>query len=207
MRVLIADEHPVFRAGLTAVLDREEGFQIAAEVDLMADALQVVATKAIDVAIVDILLSGCGGITLTRRLRGCAPALAILGMSCVDEPVRIAELLRAGANGFVHKTEPVDDVVGAIRTTMAGARYIWPKVHDRVISLLDGKSKHPLERLTARERDVFNMLVDGHSNASAATELRIAARTVETHRHRVLKKLEAHSIADLVRLAARWGTL
>ncbi|MGE5185733.1 MAG: response regulator [Acidobacteriota bacterium] len=205
--MLVVDDHPLFRKGLCAVLAGEPDFEVVAQAGTMDEAMRAVGATPIDLAIVDIMLPNGDGIAITRRLREQGSEVSVLGLSVLDEPIRVAELLRAGAIGFVHKTQTVPEILDAIRSTLAGTRYLCPALREALEQLLSPETKLPLERLTAREREVFVLLVQGHNNDSAAKTLGIAARTVETHRQRIMKKLGAHSVAELVRLAAKWGTL
>jgi DNA-binding NarL/FixJ family response regulator len=202
-RVVIVDDHPLFRTGVAHVLGNEPGFEIVAYAGTAEEAVQVQAP--FDLAIVDILLPDGTGVAVTRALHD--RGTKVLGLSVLDEPVRVVELLRAGATGFALKTQPIAEMLEAVRATIAGERYLAPALRARLEQILESEAKLPLEQLTDREREVFGLLVRGQSNEEAARELGIAPRTVETHRQHVLKKLDAHSIADLVRLAARWGAL
>jgi DNA-binding NarL/FixJ family response regulator len=206
-RVMVVDDHPLFRTGLAAVLEREPDLKVVAQVGTLAHAVETVANTPIDLAIIDIMLPDHDGIRLTRRLRERDASARILGLSVLDEPIRIAEMMRAGAAGFVHKTQPIAEIVEAVRATLAGTTYICPALREPIAGLLNSEIKLPLEQLTAREREVFVLLVRGLTNERAGRQLSIAPRTVETHRQRIMKKLGAHSIAELVRLAARWGAL
>jgi DNA-binding NarL/FixJ family response regulator len=126
----------------------------------------------------------------------------------IDDPGLIADMLRAHACGFAIKTQSVADIVDAIRQVLGGLRYLPPGVsRDAIEAELAGTAVQPLERLTRREREVFELLIRGHSNDEVATRLFISRRTVETHRQRVMKKLSAHSIVQMQRLAARHGGL
>ena len=205
--VVFVDDHPVFREGLHAVLSADPSLRVVGQAATLDEAIEMMGQMAIDLAIVDILLAQGDGIQVTRKLRERCADAKVLGLSVLTEPTRVAELLRAGASGFALKTQPVPELLEAVHATLQGDRYVTPSLRGELAPLLDGQQKLPLERLTARERQVFRLLVSGHSNTTAATELGIAARTVETHRQRILKKLGAHSIAELVRLAARWGAL
>ena len=132
----------------------------------------------------------------------------MLGLSVIDETGIIADMLRAHACGFALKTQPIAEIVDAIRQVLGGLRYLPPGVsRDAVDAALGKQSMQPLERLTKREREVFELLIRGHSNDEIAVLLAIATRTVETHRQRIMNKLSAHSVSQMQRLAARHGGL
>ena len=127
----------------------------------------------------------------------------MLGLSAVDEPAVIADMLRAGARGFALKSQPMEEIVGALRQILDGARYLPPSIaHDAVDAELAETASRPLERMTLREREVFELVIRGLSNDEIATRLFISPRTAESHRHRIMKKLSGHSIPQLQRLAA-----
>jgi DNA-binding NarL/FixJ family response regulator len=130
----------------------------------------------------------------------------VLGLSVVDEPSIIAEMLRAGAVGFALKSSSPDQIIEAVRSTASGARVLPPALSTDAI---EGELQITPEasaldtHLTRREREIFELLIQGYSNTEIGTRLFIARRTVETHRHRITKKLDAHSVPELQRLAAR----
>ena len=200
--VLLVDDHPLFRLGVQTLLSREADLQVVGMAANVAEAEALAAELQPDVIVSDVVLPDASGIALARRLLSQRPT-RILGLSVLDEPIRIAEMMRAGAIGFALKIQTIEEIVEAIRDAAAGRRYLAPSIRDHVEQLTSNTL--PLERLTNREREVFGFLVKGESNAEIGVRLGIAVRTVDTHRQRVLKKLDAHSIADLVRLAARWG--
>lgn len=200
--VLLVDDHPLFRLGVQTLLSREADLQVVGMAANVAEAEALAAELQPDVIVSDVVLPDASGIALARRLLSQRPT-RILGLSVLDEPIRIAEMMRAGATGFALKIQTMEEIVEAIRDAAAGRRYLAPSIRDHVEQLTSNTL--PLERLTNREREVFGFLVKGESNAEIGERLGIAVRTVDTHRQRVLKKLDAHSIADLVRLAARWG--
>ncbi len=203
-RVLLVDDHPLFRLGIATLLEREHGFEVVGQASTADEALALYESVLPDLVLVDVLLGAGNGIDLVRELGKRRPA-RILGLSVLDEPVRVAEMLRAGALGFANKTQPFDEILAAIRSTLAGSLYISPTIRSDVERLAMGRDKLPLEQLTHREREVFELLTRGESNEKIGQRLEIRPRTVETHRQRVMKKLGAHSLAELVRLANRWG--
>ena len=132
----------------------------------------------------------------------------MLGLSVIDEPGLIADMFRAHACGFALKTQPVMEIVDAIRQVLGGIRYLAPSVsRDAVQAELESNAMRPLQRLTKREREVFELLIRGYSNEDIANRLFIARRTVETHRQHIMNKLSAHSIVQMQRVSARYGGL
>jgi DNA-binding NarL/FixJ family response regulator len=206
--VMIVDDHPLFRTGLAVALRAEEDLDVIAEASNASDALSILADIAIDVAVIDILMPTVSGISLAADIHERAPRCAVLGLSVIDDPGLIADMLRAQASGYALKTQPVAEIVQAIRAVLGGIRYLPPTVsRDAVNAQLAASATRPLERLTRREREIFELLIRGHSNDEIASRLFIARRTVETHRHRIMNKLSAHSIVQMQRLAARYGDL
>jgi len=207
-KVMIVDDHPLFRSGLVVALEKEADLEVVAEAGTAPAALELVRSLDVEVAIVDILMPGASGITLTTELYERKPACRVLGLSVIDEPGLIADMFRAHACGFALKTQPVAEIVDAIRQVLGGIRYLAPSVsRDAVQAELERDAMRPLQRLTKREREVFELLIRGYSNEDIATRLFIARRTVETHRQHIMNKLSAHSIVQMQRLAARYGGL
>lgn len=207
-RVLLVDDHPLFREGLAAALRRESRLEVVGEAGTASEAIELAKSLPIDVAVVDVLMPSVSGLSLTSELFELRPECRVLGLSVIDEPGIIADMLRAHACGFALKTQPIAEIVDAIGQVFAGLRYLPPRVsRDAVEAELAGTVARPLERLTKREREVFELLIRGFSNDEIAVQLYIARRTVETHRQRIMNKLSAHSIVQMQRLAARFGAL
>jgi DNA-binding NarL/FixJ family response regulator len=207
VRALVVDDHPLFRDGICRLLAREPTLDVLAAVGSAGEALEVARAQTIDLAIVDLVLPLTGGLGLTKRLKDVQPRCKILGLSVLDDPVRIAAMMRAGADGFAIKTQLGDEILDAVRAVLAETRYLAPAVDAaQVERLTDSSETTPLERLTNREREVYELLVEGNSNERIAGRLFIARRTVETHRQHIMKKLQVCSVAELVRLAYKLGT-
>ena len=207
-QTLLVDDHPLFRAGLAMTLAREPDLQVTAEASTAQEAIDVMRRSPIDIAVIDVLMPTTSGVSLAAQLRETRPSCKILALSVVDEPTMIATMLRAGAVGYALKTQAAGEITQAIRAVLAGARYLPPRVSkDAVLALVDGRDESSIQRLTRREREVFDLLIHGNTNDEIATKLFVSPRTVETHRHRIMRKLATHSILDLIRVAAQHGML
>jgi DNA-binding NarL/FixJ family response regulator len=206
IRVLLVDDHPLLREGVAALLRTVPDIEVVGEAGSLDEVQAQVARLQIDVALVDVLLSPVGGIEITRWLRESCRCCRVLGLSVVEEPCIIAEMLRAGAVGFALKTLSPDQIIEAVRATASGTRFLPPAISadaiDGELQITPGASALDTH-LTRREREIFELLIQGYNNTEIGTRLFIARRTVETHRHRITKKLNAHSVPELQRLAAR----
>lgn len=205
-RVAIVDDHPLFRQGLAVALSHEADIEIVCEAGNADQAIDFAKRMTFDAAVVDILMPTTSGISLTSELFELQPQCRVLGLSVIDEPALIADMLRAHACGFAVKTQPIVEIVDALRQVLGGMRYLPPSIsHDAIERDLAGARAQPFQRLTKREREVFELLIRGNSNDEIATKLFISRRTAETHRQRIMNKLSAHSIAEMQRLAAVHG--
>jgi len=206
--VALVDDHPLFRQGLMAALQREGDLDVIGEAGSAASALELARRFELDVAIVDILMPGRSGISLANELFELQPRCKILALSVIDDPGLIADMLRAHACGYALKTQPIGEIVEAIRQVLGGLRYLPPGISRAAIEgELARTAPDPLQQLTPREREVFELLIRGRTNDEIAMQLYISRRTAETHRQRISKKLSAHSIVQLQWIAARHGGL
>jgi DNA-binding NarL/FixJ family response regulator len=205
-QVAVVDDHPLFRQGLVVTLRGEADLEVVGEAGSAAEAVELAKRVALDVVVVDLLMPAMSGISLTSKLFEIQPRCRVLGLSVINEPGLIADMLRAHACGFALKTQPPAEIIDAIRQVLGGVCYLPPGVsRDAIDTELAGTGLHPFLRLTRREREVFELLIRGLSNDEVATRLSIARRTAETHRQRVINKLSAHSVAQMQRVAALHG--
>ena len=204
--VALVDDHPLFRQGLMAALQREGDLDVIGEAGSAESALELARRFELDIAIVDILMPGRSGISLASELFDLQPRCKILALSVIDDPGLIADMLRAHACGYALKTQPIGEIVEAIRQVLGGLRYLPPGIsRDAIEGELARTAPDPLQQLTPREREVFELLIRGRTNDEIAMQLYISRRTAETHRQRISKKLSAHSIAQMQRIAALHG--
>jgi two-component system response regulator NreC len=209
-RILLVDDHELFRAGLRAVLAEFADFEVVGEApDAHAAFIEDDRLRP-DLTLMDIRLPGTDGIAATRELCRRDQARKVAILSAMADPDVCVEALEAGACGFFLKMQPVDDAVVAIRRVMSGQIYLPPHlqlvVEEQRNRLRNGKHR-PFDVLSAREKEVFRLLVRGKTNQQVARELYISVKTVESHREHVLKKLGLHSVVELVRFAARENLL
>lgn len=205
-RVAIVDGDPVFRQRLAVALRREPDLDLVGEAGGAEQAIELAKRSVLDAAVVDILMPATSGISLTSELFALQPRCRVLGVSGIDDPGVIADMLRTHACGYAVKTQPVAEIVDALRQVLGGVRYLPPGVsRNDVDAALAGTGAHAFQRLTPREREVFDLLILGHSNDEVAARLVISRRTAEAHRQHIMNKLSAHSIAQMQQIAALHG--
>lgn len=214
--VALIDDHRLFREGLRSLLSTEPDLKVVAEASNAQEAYESVRATSPDVVVLDLMLPGVSGVLIARELLREDPQRKILALSMVNDEQYIAQALEAGVLGYASKEQATVEVVAAIRRVAQRLPYLAPGVSGAAIDDLrrrarSGREGHegeaPLATLTRREREIFDLTVQGLATADIARQLLISKRTVETHRARILRKLKAHSATDLVRLAARLGLL
>jgi DNA-binding NarL/FixJ family response regulator len=203
-RVALVDDHPLFREGLRTLLEREEDIVVVGEADSARQAYELAESKRPDVIVLDMSLPGVDGVSATRELTRRLPGGRVLILSMHDERYLVSRALAAGATGYASKSQPPETVLEAVRCVARGERYIGPEIDPVEVQPED---EGPIGPLSEREREVFHLLVRGFSNQRVAKELCISVKTVETHRTHIHHKLGVHSVAELLRFAARHGLL
>jgi DNA-binding NarL/FixJ family response regulator len=207
-RVLVADDHPLFREGLVGLINRQEDLACCGEADSGATTLQGLRELKPELVLLDLRLRHEDGIELIRTLKAECPQLRILVVSQCAEALYSERALRAGAHGYVMKEEAADEILTAIRCVQAGELFVSRKMAANVVrKYLEPKPRSPrtgVEVLSDRELQVFGMIGDGLSSRQVATHLNLSVKTVETHRENIKHKLGLRAAADLIREAARW---
>jgi DNA-binding NarL/FixJ family response regulator len=211
IRVLIADDQSMVRAGFRMLLADEEGIQVVAEARNGVEAVEKAARFHPTVILMDIRMPELDGLEATRRILAADSLARILILTTFDLDEYVYEALRAGASGFVLKDDPPEQLIAAVRTVAAGDALLSPAVTKRVIKSFTRLSRptppKELDDLTARERDVFRLIASGRSNAEIAKDLCISDTTVKTHVTHIFQKLNLRDRVQLVVLAYQTGFL
>jgi len=210
MRVMLVEDHAVFRTALRELfVTRDPSFEVVAEAATAQDAWRHAEEHRPDVTIMDLFLRGESGISATRELCRRHRGTRILILTAVDNPCFVREAFAAGARGYALKEQTADEIMSAVRVVAGGMRYLPQRFDPELMS--DPKSGAQADglfaQLSAREREIFDLVVAGHANQRIAAELFISIKTVETHRARINRKLGVHSGVELVRFAALHGRL
>src|SRR6266446_6067783 len=203
-RVLLADDHALIRQGLKALLERQ-GFQVVSEASDGQEALQSVQETQPDVAIIDISMPLLNGVDTARELKKSSPKTKIIMLTQHDEDEYVTESLRAGVRGYILKSQAGADLVHAIQEVCRGSVYLSPKISRAVVDAYLSKTYVSSDPLSGRERQVLQLVGEGMSTKDIAMHLGIIVKSAESHRERLMKKLDIHETASLVRYAIRRG--
>jgi DNA-binding NarL/FixJ family response regulator len=192
--------------GMRCVLAREDGILVVGSARNGREAVEQAQEHASDVVLMDHLMPELNGIEAASLIRQRVPAIAIVMVSTIADPHHVVRALRAGIAAYVPKQGNVRDVVQAIREVAAGRRYLHPDIADAVLNLLmRGETTDAVSTLSSRERQVLQLIVEGHTSSEIAARLSLSPRSVETYRGRMMGKLEVRDLAGLVRFAIRHG--
>ena len=210
IRILLADDHTLMRQGLRHILEGHPEFEVVAEASSGIEAVEAARRHKPDVAVVDIAMKELNGIEATAQILKDSPSTAVLILSMYSDERYVLRALKAGARGYLFKNSAGDELLQAIQDLQKGLAFFSPAVaalfRDGVARLKDGgEIRDRFELLTTRERQIYQLLAEGNSNKDIANRLNLSLHTVETHRWRIMEKLDLHSTADLVLSAVRRG--
>jgi DNA-binding NarL/FixJ family response regulator len=205
VRILLADDHTLVRAGVRRVLEAEPGMMVVGEVADGAAALEALGAGAVDVLVLDLTMPGVDGFEVLQRARAERPGLKVLVLTMHADAEYVARAVQDGADGYLLKDSAVQDLVAAIHAVRAGRAYYSPPVQRELSELLRAHAAppRPMDTLTEREREVLRLVVKGLSTKEIASQLDISTRTVETHRANLMRKLNIKSVALLTQFAIR----
>jgi DNA-binding NarL/FixJ family response regulator len=215
LRILIADDHEVARRGIRSLLESHPGWDVCAEAKDGRDAVELATSTKPDLVLLDIGMPNLNGLEAARQILATTPNVAILILTMHDSDNVIKEVLRAGARGFLLKSDAGRDLVAAVEALESQKTFFTPRVSQMVLDgFLNREKKHsdiednadPSDNpLTAREREVIQLLAEGRTSKEVAVTLNLSVKTAETHRTNLMRKLGLHSVADLTRYAVRNG--
>lgn len=207
-RILIVDDHPVTRDGLTMLINREADLVVSSQAETAAQALAAVVADPPDLVLGDIALPDKSGVELLKNIKAVTPELPVLIISMHEESLYAERSLRAGASGYIMKSEGGLKLMEAIRRVLAGEVYVSERVAARILRAMNGRAhtepRSPVEQLSDREFEVFRLIAQGLGTRAIAEQLHISSKTVEAHRANIKAKLGLNTATELIAYAAQW---
>ncbi len=208
IRILIVDDHPMMRAGLEAQISDQPDLEVCSQAEDIPDALAALKSSQPDLAIIDIALKTGHGLDLIKEIRARFPQVKMLVLSAYKESLYAERALRAGALGYLNKQETGEKLFEAIRTVLAGDRYLGPEMTQKLVSLAIGSTDpiktSPVETLSDRELEVFQLIGEGLTTSAIARHLHLSPHTIDTYREKLKQKLNVKTANELQREATSW---
>lgn len=205
--ILIVDDHPMVRDGLTMRISTQSDLKVCGEAATEEEALAQVQSHNPDLLIIDLSLKSGHGLEVIKQVKSHHPQVKMLVMSAFEESLYAERALRAGALGYLNKQESNEKVLEAIRTVLRGERFVSPEITQRLVQQALGnpvEKTSPIERLTDRELDIFRMIGQGLTTSAIASQLFISTHTIDTHRENIKRKLDVKNAGELTRTAVEW---
>ena len=210
-RILIVDDHKIFREGLISMLEKKPDIEIIGEAENGREAITLFQELLPDIVIMDIVMPDMNGVEATRHISDKTSKAKIIGLSMHEDGRFAAEMLKAGASGFLLKDCAFEELVDAINIVRAGGIYLSAKIKERMlddyVGFLSKDNPSLFSVLSAREQEVLKYLAEGKSTKEIASQLGVSAKTIEAHRQNIMAKLNIHNIADLIKYAIRTGLI
>jgi DNA-binding NarL/FixJ family response regulator len=207
IRVIVADDHIIFRQGLLKLLQSAEGITIAGEAGDGKEALAMIVKESPDIAVLDISMPGLSGIEISKELKARGYATKVVYLTMHNDVLTAQKALTSGGvSGYILKDDAFEDLLYAIKSVSSGGKFISPSISDKI---LQSSPLKVVEKniLTEREREILKLIASSLTNRKIADKLSISVKTVETHRARILQKLDFHTTAELVKYAIKTGLL
>ena len=209
IKVLLVDDHQITRQGLRSLIDDQGDMEVIGEAENGRTAVRLADKLKPDVIIMDVRMPDLNGMEATRQIVNQNNKAKVVALSMHSDTLFVAEMLKSGASGYLLKDCSFSELAGAIRVVAAGKTYLSPEVSGGVVDDYLRRLKHEdmasSKELTGREREVLQLIAEGHSTKQIALKLHVSAKTVETHRRQIMNKLDMHSIAELTKYAIRKG--
>lgn len=206
MRIVLADDHPMFREGLHALLERE-GFEVVGEASDGRDAVRLVRELNPDVVVLDLAMPNLNGVGAAREIHRRAPRTHTILLTMFEDDAYVLEALQAGIRGYVLKSQAAEDLVAAVREVLRGSVYLSPGISRTVVDAYLHRTDLPHDPLSDRERQVLQLVAEGNTTKEVARILGVSVKTAESHRSRIMQKLDIHDTVGLVRCAIRRGII
>lgn len=207
-KILIVDDHPMMRQGLVQLINNEPDLEVSGEAETAEQALSVIGQAAPDLLLADISLTGKSGLELIKDIQTLQPSLPVLVISMHDESVYAERVLRAGGRGYIMKQEGGKQIMQAIRHVLGGQIYVSAKMSGKILEIFSGRraqsASSPVEQLTDREFEVFQLIGQGKGTRQIAEQLHVSIKTVEVHRQHIKEKLKLTDAPSLARYAVQW---
>ena len=209
IKILLADDHKLLREGLRALIEEQRNMTVVAEAEDGRSAVRLAAKLSPDIIVMDISMPGLNGIDATRRIAAESPGIKVIALSMHADRNFVVEMFKAGAAGYLLKDCAFEELILAIRAVSSKRAYLSSKLSDTMIkdyvNLFPKKKLSAFSALTAREREVLQLLAEGKSTREVAAKLSVSTKTVETFRRLIMNKLDIHSVAELTKYAIRAG--
>ena len=209
IQVLLVDDHAIIREGLRSLLEKQPELEVIADTDDGRKAIELVRELLPNIVIMDITMPGLNGIEATRQITAEFPQVKVIALSIYSKRRFVADMLSAGATGYILKECLFDELVQAIKAVAAGGRYLSPRITDVVVSdyvkRLSASANSPFEALKAREREVLQLVAEGKSTKQIALDLHVSTKTIEANRRQIMEKLNIYNVAELTKYAVREG--
>ena len=208
-RVLLVDDHRMMREGLRSLLEQQEGIEVVGDTSDGRSAMKLVQKLRPQIVIMDVAMSDLNGVEATRQIVASVPGVKVLALSMHREMQFVARMLEAGASGYLLKDDAFEELAQAIREVAAGGTYLSPRIASLVVADYVARLREDgdtdLSELTPREREVLQLIAEGHTTHGVAQRLNISVKTVETHRRHIMDKLKLDTAAGLTKYAIRHG--
>ena len=208
-KIVIVDDHPIVRQGFAQLIDNEDDLHVCGEAEDAPNALSLISEKKPDLVLLDISLKESNGLELIKDLAKRMPEIKILVISLHDETVYAERALHAGAKGFIMKVASTEKLITAIRQVLSGQLYVSDKIREKLLSRMvdsgSAKQKSPIDLLSDRELEIFQLIGEGLSTKNISEKLSLGIKTVETHKAHIKSKLRLKNSNELMRFAVKWS--
>jgi DNA-binding NarL/FixJ family response regulator len=207
--VIIVDDHPIVRQGFVLLINQEHDLFVSGQAEDACSALSLISEKKPDIVLVDITLKNSNGIELIKDIKARFPQIKTLVISLHDENIYAERAIKAGASGYIMKAEATEKVMDAIREVLSGSIYLSSAIRTRMLKQYagnkeSGKGKNPVDLLSDREFEVFDLIGKGNKTGEIAERLNLSVKTIETYKENIKKKLELKNSSELAQYSIKW---